>query len=218
MTLSIPDRVVVFDYGEVISRTPSPDVRARLVALAGAPADDFGAAYDRHRDALDHGRMTPAEYWRALAADLGLDWSPAQIHALWVRDFTSWFEVDPEVFGILQDLHDGGTRVAILSNAGFEYGEPFRHSPLGELIESVFISAELGLLKPEPAIYEHVMAELGVDAAHTVFIDNKQVNVDGATALGITGHRFVDAAGLRAFLVGLAATGTPAETGTEAAE
>jgi putative hydrolase of the HAD superfamily len=202
--ISIPDRVIVFDYGEVISRSPSPAARAELLDLAGAPEQPFRAAYDRHRPALDHGRLSVAEYWRTIAGELGVEWSPARIHELWVRDFTSWFQVEPEVLGILQELRDGGTRTAILSNAGFDFGDPFRHSPLGDLVERVFVSAELGLLKPEPAIYRHVMRELGVDAAHTAFVDNRQDNVDGAAALGIAAHLFTGAGDLRAFLTGLA--------------
>ena len=49
------------------------------------------------------------------------------------------------------------------------------------------------------------MHELGVTPEQTVFIDNKEVNVRGAEALGIAGHVFTTAADLRAYLEGLAA-------------
>jgi putative hydrolase of the HAD superfamily len=61
-------------------------------------------------------------------------------------------------------------------------------------------------VKPDAAIFRHTLDELGVDAAHAVFIDNKAENVEGARALGITGHVFTGAAGLRQFLESLAAT------------
>lgn len=69
----------------------------------------------------------------------------------------------------------------------------------------MFVSGELGTIKPSAEIFEHVMKELGVSAAETVFIDNKENNVRGAEALGIAGHVFTTAADLRAYLTELAA-------------
>jgi putative hydrolase of the HAD superfamily len=67
------------------------------------------------------------------------------------------------------------------------------------------VSGELGTIKPSAEIFEHVMQQLGVTPEQTVFIDNKEVNVRGAEALGIAGHVYTTAADLRAYLEGLAA-------------
>jgi putative hydrolase of the HAD superfamily len=67
-----------------------------------------------------------------------------------------------------------------------------------------YVSGELNLLKPHPEIYQHVLGDLGVSAADAVFIDNRESNVRGAEALGITGHVFTDPGELRGFLVSLA--------------
>jgi putative hydrolase of the HAD superfamily len=205
VALRIPDRVVVFDYGEVISRSPSPAAWTELAELAGVDVPTFEAAWGRYRHDLDLGALTVVEYWRAMERELGARWSLSRIHELWARDFTSWFDVEPAVFELLVELRDGGTRVAVLSNAGFDFGDPFRFSPLGSIVERVFVSAELDLAKPDPAIYEHVMAELGVDPSGMAFVDNRAVNADAAAALGIAAHHFTTVAGLRSFLEGLAA-------------
>lgn len=198
--LSIPDRVVVFDYGEVISLSPSEASRAALEELAGVDSVRFRASYNAHRDGLDRGTTSIRDYWMLVAADTGADWSEARIHELWVADFTGWISIDPEVFEIIADLHAGGTRIALLSNAGFDFASPFRYSPIARFFERMFVSAEMLKLKPEADIYQEVANELGITCAEMVFIDNRQVNVDGAVALGITGHHFVEAAGLRRFL------------------
>jgi len=203
MAMSIPNRVVVFDYGEVISRSQSDDDKAALVAASGQPADVFWPAYWQHRDLLDHGRLSIIEYWRRVAADLGTTWDLTTIQQLWALDFRGWISVEPETVRLLEELHDGGTRMALLSNAGFDFGDPFRYAPFGTLFERVFVSAELGLLKPDAEVYRHIARELGIELEQMVFIDNKAINVDGATALGVTGHVFTDASGLREFLVSL---------------
>jgi putative hydrolase of the HAD superfamily len=203
MPLTISDRVVVFDYGEVISRSPSDRDRADLLETAGVAAEAFWDPYWAHRDGLDQGTTSIREYWKLVAEDLGITWSESTIHELWIADFTGWLSVNPGTFDVLSDLHAGGTRIALLSNAGFDFASPFRFSPMAQFFERMFISAELSKLKPNADIYLEVANELGITPAQMVFIDNKQVNVDGAEALGITGHLFVGHAELRSFLESL---------------
>jgi putative hydrolase of the HAD superfamily len=209
MSISIPGRTVVFDYGEVIARFPDDASRRRVEELAGVDPAALWASYGRHRHALDHGRLTAAAYWRAVEADTGADWSRTRVHELWAADFPSWFVPEPGTLDVIADLADGGTRLAILSNAGQDFASPFRHSPLGDLFEQVFVSAELDDLKPSASIFRHVLAELGTTAADTVFIDNRSDNVEAAQALGITGHLFTGPEPLRQFVEGLA--GHPTE-------
>ena len=178
--------------------------RLALLGTASQRGDDFWPSYWAHRDALDKGELRVVDYWHAVAADLGTTWDLPTIQRLWAIDFRSWISVEPGTVALLQELADGGTRLALLSNAGFDFGDAFRNAPFSTLFEKVFVSAELGLLKPDAAIYRHVVEELGIEPEQLVFIDNKAVNVDGATALGATGHVFTDVHRLRVFLESLA--------------
>ena len=205
MSIRIPDRVIVFDYGEVISASQSEADRAALVALSGLEPDEFWRLYDRYRDDLDQGVTLPHEYWTLVAQAAGADWGPARLQLLWAADVRSWISVEPGTIELLAELHAGGTRVALLSNAGFDFSDPFRHSPMARYFEAMFVSAELGLIKPDPEIYRVVAHRLGIELAQMVFVDNKAVNVDAAVALGVTGHHFTGVARLHAFLRELAA-------------
>jgi putative hydrolase of the HAD superfamily len=62
MTISIPGRVVLFDYGEVISAAPSAADRAELLWIAGADPERFWRSYDAHRDELDRGTLSVPQY------------------------------------------------------------------------------------------------------------------------------------------------------------
>jgi putative hydrolase of the HAD superfamily len=204
VNIRIPDRVVVFDYGEVISVSQSDADRAALLAVSGLPAEQFWQLYDRYREDLDQGITLPREYWNLVARGAGVEWSPAKLQQLWAADIRSWISVEPGTVELLAALHAGGTRVALLSNAGFDFSDPFRHSPMAEFFEAMFVSAEMGLIKPDPEIYRVTARELGITLDQMVFIDNKKINVDAAVALGITGHVFTTVAELRAFLESLA--------------
>jgi putative hydrolase of the HAD superfamily len=204
MNIRIPDRVIVFDYGEVISVSQSAADRAALVEISGLDTRLFWELYDRYREDLDQGVTLPREYWNLVARDAGVEWSPAQLQQLWAADIRSWISVEPGTVQLLAELHAGGTRVALLSNAGFDFSDPFRHSPMAAYFEAMFVSAELGLIKPDPEIYRVTARELGITLEQMVFIDNKKINVEAATALGVTGHVFTTVAELRAFLESLA--------------
>jgi len=204
VNIRIPDRVIVFDYGEVISVSQSEADRAALVEISGLEPGLFWQLYDRYREDLDEGVTLPREYWNLIARDAGVEWSPATLQQLWAADIRSWISVEPGTVQLLAELHAGGTRVALLSNAGFDFSDPFRHSPMAAYFEAMFVSAELGLIKPDPEIYRVTARELGITLEQMVFIDNKKVNVDAAVALGVTGHVFTTVAELRAFLESLA--------------
>jgi putative hydrolase of the HAD superfamily len=202
--LSLPGRTVIFDYGEVVSLSQSQADRAVIAGLAGAgdgaAAERFWAAYSAHRDGLDLGKAGVAAYWRAIADDIGARWDQARVHELWAADLRSWLSINPAVIDVLADLRAGNTPLALLSNAGPDYASFFRHGPLADFFSACYVSGELGLLKPHAEIYRHVLGDLGIAPAEAVFIDNRESNVAGAQALGITGHLFTGPGPLRAFL------------------
>jgi putative hydrolase of the HAD superfamily len=61
------------------------------------------------------------------------------------------------------------------------------------LFDAVVISGEVGMRKPEPAIYRRAAEELGVAADECVFVDDLGPNVKGAVGVGMVGVKFVDA-------------------------
>jgi len=202
--ISLPGRTVIFDYGEVISLSQSAADREVMRTLAGVDAEPFWRAYFAHRDGLDQGSAGVAAYWKAIADEVGAEWDDARVHELWAADFRSWLSINPGTVEVIADLKAGGTRLALLSNAGPDFGSYFRHGPLGDFFSACYVSGELNLLKPHAEIYQYVLGDLGISAADAVFVDNRENNVRGAEAVGITGHVFTDPGELRAFLASLA--------------
>ena len=203
--ISLPGRTVIFDYGGVISLPQSAadlDVIARLAGI-GLDREPFWRAYYAHRDDLDQGSAGVAAYWRAIAGDVGASWDDARAHELWAADFRSWLSINPGTIEVLADLRAGRTRLALLSNAGQDFGSYLRCGLLADFFTACYVSGELGLIKPQPEIYRHALDSLGISAAEAVFIDDRAANVRGAQALGITGHLFTGVTALRAFLESL---------------
>jgi putative hydrolase of the HAD superfamily len=62
-------------------------------------------------------------------------------------------------------------------------------------------SYQLRIAKPDAAIYHHVLKQLGTRPEETLFIDDKQVNIDAANAVGMKGVLFTNVDRLRADLI-----------------
>jgi putative hydrolase of the HAD superfamily len=92
-----------------------------------------------------------------------------------------------------RELRDDGYRVAILTNNAKEAGDHWRAIlPIEEMFDLIVDSSEVGMRKPNPAIYRYTAEQLGVAPERCVFLDDAPGNVAGA-----------EAAGMHAILVGL---------------
>ncbi len=91
-------------------------------------------------------------------------------------------------------------QTALLSNAPIVLGKAIRRTAWAAAFDFIFISAELGVTKPDPVVYDMVTAELGADPGEIAFIDDREPNVDAAAAAGWNAHLWVDDADSLAWL------------------
>ncbi len=105
---------------------------------------------------------------------------------------------------VLAELHATGVRLLALTNWS---AETFVHAPARlpflAWFEAILVSGEVGLIKPDPAIYRLLAERHDLDPAQTVFVDDLAENVAAAVRLGFRGIRFTDARALRDELVGV---------------
>lgn len=186
---------VVFDLGEVVlARTGR---LAELAALLGTSPQELEGPYMAHRQILDR-TSDPQAYWTEVAADLDLDpVGPRLAAELDEIDTAGWTVARPDTLTLIDDLHAAGIGLAVCSNASSSMGRAVEVLPWAGRIRHFVFSGDLGVLKPEPAIYDAVLAFTGSSPELTVFFDDKPENVDGAKALGWHAFRFTDAAAAR---------------------
>ena len=99
-------------------------------------------------------------------------------------------------------LKQRGFRTAILSNMGDNVlANMEREFDWLERFDVLVWSYQLGIAKPDPAIYRHVLKELGVEAGEALFLDDKLVNIEAARALGMVAIQFATVEKLREDLV-----------------
>lgn len=91
----------------------------------------------------------------------------------------------------IQSLKDMGLKVYILSNYGkqaFEINS--KKYDFLELADGMVISYQVEMVKPDSRIYEILLDKYGIDRTKAVFIDDRQLNVDGAKAVGLNAILF----------------------------
>ena len=74
--------------------------------------------------------------------------------------------------------------------------------PVLRRFDGAVVSGEEGVVKPDPEIFARLVDRFGLDPGRTLFVDDSEVNVSGARAVGLRAHHFVDAATLEVELVG----------------
>jgi putative hydrolase of the HAD superfamily len=210
-------RAVIFDYGMVLSKPADPAAHERMIAVSGLPGGKFDRHYWRHRHSYDLGMKGP-EWWQMIARDAGTTFSPEQIDDLIESDILMWTSLNEEMLGWVVALQNAGFRTAILSNMVWEILGYMRQE-FGWLahFQHHTWSCELGIGKPDPAIYIHTCEKLGTLPSETLFLDDKSENTAGAEKVGLHAIRFSSIEQLRKDLTarglqdGLPIPGVPVE-------
>ena len=191
-------RAVLFDYGEVLCR-PDPAAHQKLLDIAAIDSATFEQHYWHDRHDYDLGRLDGPTFWRRFGDAVGRAFTPAQIHALVETDVLMWTtRLQKPMLAWAATLQRAGFATAILSNMPFEIARAMRQT-FGWLagFTHLTFSCELGLAKPDPAIYTFTCDQLDVLPEDALFLDDKQVNVEAARRLGLRAIQFHSVAQLR---------------------
>ncbi len=204
---------VTFDWWHTIAETPWPDYDAhmrkiRVERILEAFSDRglvvqpevLYEAYDRHTQLLaqkwkDHVDLSGEEQIRAFLEFAGLDATDADLLDALAASFGEAIRsklpiLYPHVGATLAALQREGYRIGLISNTGRTWGRFLRPIQddlgIGKYFDDRIFSDELGVRKPEPAIFEAALDHLGLRPAEVVHVgDDLRADVAGSKALGL---------------------------------
>jgi putative hydrolase of the HAD superfamily len=188
-------RNVVFDVGNVFVRWSPPTVIERCFDLRPDSDENKQRANTLLRGplwkSLNLGKLTLEEIGLAYQSQFGL--TPQETKALFFH-MIDHQELLVGTVELAQRIKRAGYRMFALTDNVHEIVAYLksRHQFWG-LFEGAVVSAEVGLLKPDPAIFRHLIESFSLDPTETVFLDDVQANVDGATSIGMEARVFTTA-------------------------
>ena len=175
---------LIFDFGGVIVRTEDRLPREQL-------AEELNMTYEQLSDAIfasessrlaSLGRITAEEHWEAVRQALGVTENdlPRIRDLFWAGD-----TLDFDLVDLIRSFRPQ-YRTALLSNAwGDLRGMLTGYWKIADAFDEIVISAEEGVVKPYPQIYQITLERLHLEPGQAVFVDDFIENVQGAQAVGM---------------------------------
>ncbi|WP_369789275.1 glucose-1-phosphatase [Rouxiella sp. WC2420] len=176
----------IFDMGNVLIDIDFKRVLGVWSNLSGTPLAHLmerftmGEVFQQH----ERGEISDEQFAESLCNEMGIALSFEQFSAGWQSIFVS---LRPDAIAVMKDLREQGHRVVVLSNTNNLHLEhwPTHYPEVEQNADALYLSQEIGLRKPDPAIFQYVLDKEGFSAQEAVFFDDVAENVNAASSLGI---------------------------------
>lgn len=186
---------IIFDLGDVIINI---DFALTFQAFSKLTDKSLDEVYEEFREKqiwekYETGELSNQAFLNLLRSALNLKETDVEIINAWNALLLDIPRKRIELIKSLSEKY----RLFILSNTS-EYhiidvnrilSEMSEFNDLKELVEVAYYSYEMGLRKPDPAIYQKVLDEQGIVASETIFLDDNKENIDSAMTLGLNVFR-----------------------------
>ncbi len=192
-----PLRVAIFDlFGTLVPEFP----RSGFLTMIRHAARALGADEDAFLDGWSETALVRqtggyaggvGENVRAIVASLGLAQPPdavvAEALAPRLAMYERWFVPRPGALETVTALRERGIPLGLISMCAPDTPPVWRASPFARLFAVEVFSSEVGLRKPDPAIYRYALDRLGAEAGGTLYCgDGAYGELTGAEAVGMT--------------------------------
>ena len=181
---------IIFDFFDVIHNDPFQ----RWLKSRGLKREG-----DLHQASveMDKGLITPKEFLKRLGALTNTD--PAKVE----QEMASFHGFNDEMIALINDLV-AHYQVGLLSNGPSAFVRGLlKEGNIQDTFHHIVISSEVGMVKPDPAMFRYVLDKMSVQSQQAIFIDDNPKNVAAANDLGIHGIIFTGPPELKSALQAL---------------
>lgn len=193
-------RALILDFGGVLTTSLGGAIKTFEAEEDLPEGTAFAVLADGYREAggdhpivgLETGALSPADFEVALAAEFGARGYDIAAEGL-IGRLLGRLDADEGMWTLVATARRSGVRTALLSNS-WGPGTTYPQQRLAEVFDVVVISAEVGLRKPDPAIFALTSERLDVPPERCVFVDDHDGNVRAAEAAGMAGIHHRDTA------------------------
>jgi len=184
-------KAIVFDVGGVLRLNKySLKNRARYISSHGYMAKKFNKNLDNWFDSIDSvyadsivGRVSRKKVISTIARNLEV--SEERLVKMWMRSYRKVCKKNKKLYRIAFKLKKKGYKIGILSDQWYLSKDVLMPEKDTKDFDSVVVSCDVGVRKPDVKIYKMIMKKLGLKAREILFIDNQKWNLKPARKLGM---------------------------------
>jgi putative hydrolase of the HAD superfamily len=181
-------RAVVFDLWQTLVPWPTESANALYVQMAdvvGAPHERFAEVWLEARPGRETGPLVDSV--RTIIQELGIDAEPDELVAT-RRAWTKQALVPrPDALSTLTELRRRGHGLGLITVCSQDVTQVWDETPFADAFDETVFSCEVGILKPDPRIYELCCERLGVRPEESLFVgDGANHELPGAERVGMT--------------------------------
>lgn len=180
---------IIFDVGGVLHTEEMKHVHRDI-------ADTLGISRELEREIWDEldpkhstGKITEEEFWQEFLKKSNAK-KPLPRESLLAREQTRRYTIIAEVIDLVKALKALGYKLAILSNTIKIHADINKKAGLYKEFPLLILSYEVGLRKPDPQIFKLALEKLETEPEETIYIDDKEENVEAARNMGINSILF----------------------------
>ncbi|MCM3666375.1 HAD family hydrolase [Mesobacillus subterraneus] len=182
---------VVFDLWNTLVPLPNhlkEQAFRETSATLGYDDNEFQSPWAVTRTKRETGDLLEYLYW--LRNELSAEWSNETINAaMEVRKTihgSAFLNPDREAIEVLRTLKMNGYKVGLISNCSSDVRDMITTSELGQYIDTLVLSSELGIMKPDERIFKLAASKLGVSCSECLYIgDGHDNELEGAENVGM---------------------------------
>lgn len=184
-------KTIVWDVGGVILRTENHQPRQKLAQSFNLSEHQLAQIFFGDDDDLraQKGLLTSEQHFKNVAKKLNIQEKEI---AEFKRQFFAGDLIDQEIIKWIQE-NRSKYQITILSNAMDELRNELKEKHhISHFFDQIFISAEMGLVKPNPQIFHTLISQLGKLPQNIFFIDDNIDNIKAAQKIGINTIHFIN--------------------------
>jgi epoxide hydrolase-like predicted phosphatase len=182
---------IIFDFGAVIINIDIPAAYRAFAVLSGIPAEKVEYLFENQGAYADFesGKMSNEDFFKLLRKELSINYDDETLTHAWnamlldvplervkkLKELKSRYNI--YLLSNTNAIHVKKMKEMFLQNFGIEDFTKLFHKP--------YLSYEIGLIKPDPAIYEYVLKDAGINKSETVFLDDNAFNIKSALSIGL---------------------------------
>jgi epoxide hydrolase-like predicted phosphatase len=186
-------KAVIFDVGGVLQlggkKRKSP-TNVHISGIHEKIANALGLTMDQYFDSIDtayaksmEGQVSKSTLLGILS--LNLNYPKDKLEKLYVNAYKKVFKKNLWLFNVAKQLKKKGYKVAVLSDQWALAKDALLPEKEFKIFDEVVVSCDVGVRKPNPAIYNLVLEKLNLKPQEVLFIDNQEWNILPAHSMGM---------------------------------